>query len=95
MRESLDYGSKLWTEYHIPIEIETPIIDMSKMEIVQLGIKLKAPLEHTWSCYQAGSAPCGRCDSCVLRAKGFREAGVADPALLRLRAGVDAPKKGA
>jgi 7-cyano-7-deazaguanine synthase len=87
MRESLSYGSKLWAEYQVPMAIETPIIQMSKKEIVQLGLRLKAPLELTWSCYQAGNVPCGRCDSCVLRAKGFQEAGVTDPALERLTAG--------
>jgi len=61
--------------------VETPIILMSKSEIVRLGLDLKAPLEHTWSCYEGGEAPCGRCDSCVLRARGFSEAGVPDPAL--------------
>ena len=87
MRESLAYGSKLWAEYQVPMEIETPIIELSKKEIVELGVRVKAPLDLTWSCYQAGDAPCGRCDSCLLRAKGFREAGVADPALERLKAG--------
>ena len=81
MTEALAYGSKLWTEYKIPIQVKTPIIELSKMEIVKLGLRLKAPLELTWSCYQGGEAPCGSCDSCLLRAKGFDEAGVPDPAL--------------
>jgi 7-cyano-7-deazaguanine synthase len=81
MKESLGYGSKLWTEYHVPIQIEIPIIEMSKADIVKLGIELKAPLELTWSCYQGGETPCGRCDSCILRANGFKDAGYPDPAL--------------
>jgi 7-cyano-7-deazaguanine synthase len=81
MKESLGYGSKLWTEYHVPIQIEIPIIEMSKADIVRLGMELKAPLELTWSCYQGGETPCGRCDSCILRANGFKDAGYADPAL--------------
>ena len=81
MGESLGYGSKLWTEYHVPLRIETPIIEMSKADIVTLGMKLQAPLELTWSCYQGGDVPCGRCDSCILRANGFRDAGISDPAL--------------
>ena len=81
MGESLGYGSKLWTEYHIPLQIEIPIIEMSKADIVRLGIEIKAPLELTWSCYQGGEVPCGRCDSCILRANGFRDAGYTDPAL--------------
>ena len=84
MRDTLLYGSKLWAEYHVPIQIETPIIYFSKAEIVRLGMELKAPLEHTWSCYEAGEFPCGRCDSCILRARGFAEAGHDDPLLVRL-----------
>ena len=85
MKRALDLGSKLWTEYEVPINIETPIIDLSKAEIVALGMKLGAPLEYTWSCYEGGEIPCGSCDSCVLRAKGFAEAGIPDPLLERLR----------
>jgi len=84
MRESLQYGSKLWAEYGVPFQVETPIIEMSKAEIVRLGIELNAPLEHTWSCYQGSEVPCGQCDSCILRAKGFEEVGISDPLLVRL-----------
>jgi len=78
--ETLRLGSKLGTHYGVPITLETPIVDRSKADIVRLGVELGAPLEHTWSCYEGGTAPCGRCDSCLLRAKGFAEAGVSDPA---------------
>ena len=81
MGESLGYGSKLWTEYHVPLQIEIPIIEMSKTDIVRLAMELEAPLELTWSCYQGGEIPCGRCDSCILRASGFRAAGYPDPAI--------------
>ena len=81
MGESLGYGSKLWTEYHVPLQIEIPIIEMSKADIVKLGVELEAPLELTWSCYQGGEEPCRHCDSCILRANGFRDAGYPDPAL--------------
>lgn len=84
MRQALQYGSKMWTQYGIPIEVETPIIHLSKAEIVLQAMELNAPLEYTWSCYQGGAVPCGRCDSCTLRAKGFQEAGLQDPLLLRL-----------
>ena len=88
MREALMFGSKLWAQYDVPIHIETPIITLSKGEIVKLGIELDAPLEQTWSCYSNGigerELPCGRCDSCILRAKGFAESGYDDPLLLRL-----------
>ncbi len=85
-RQTLDAGSKLWTEYGVPIGVETPIIDLSKAEIAALGTRLGAPLEHTWSCYEGGDVPCGTCDSCILRAKGFAEAGILDPLLTRLEA---------
>ncbi len=82
MRESLNYGSKLWAQYHVPMQIETPVIHLSKSQIVKMAMELKAPLEHTWSCYEGGDVPCGRCDSCILRAKGFAEAGCQDPLLV-------------
>lgn len=81
MSETIRYGSKLGAEYGIDVRIETPIIEMSKADIVRMAVGLGAPLERTWSCYAGGERPCGACDSCVLRARGFREAGVADPAL--------------
>jgi len=61
------------------LEIVTPVIHMKKSEIVRTGNKLGAPLHLTWSCYQSGERACGRCDSCALRLRGFREAGIADP----------------
>lgn len=79
--ETLRLGSKLGTQWNIPLRIETPLIDKSKADIVRLGTEIGAPLRHTWSCYGPGPQPCGRCDSCVLRARGFAEAGLADPAL--------------
>jgi len=65
----------------VPFRVETPLIAMTKAEIVRLGVELAAPLAHTWSCYAGGERPCGVCDSCLLRQKGFAAAGVADPAL--------------
>ena len=79
--ETLRLGSKIGAQYDIPFQIETPLIDMSKADIVRLARDLDAPLHLTWSCYAAGPRPCGVCDSCLLRAKGFEEAGIIDPAL--------------
>ena len=70
-------GTKAGVEGH-GIKIETPILKMSKADIVRLGMKLKAPLELTWSCYSGGKKACGHCDSCVLRLNGFKEAGFKD-----------------
>ncbi|MFA4966960.1 MAG: 7-cyano-7-deazaguanine synthase QueC [Candidatus Margulisiibacteriota bacterium] len=55
------------------IRIITPLIKMTKEQIIRLGLKLGAPLDLTWSCYKGGSKPCGVCDSCLLREKGFAE----------------------
>ncbi len=63
------------------IEIVAPIEKFSKGEIIKLGTKLKVPYQKTWSCYNGKNIPCGKCDSCKLRAKGFKEAGINDPAL--------------
>ncbi len=61
------------------IEIVTPLIHLKKSEIVKKGIELKAPFHFTWSCYQASEKACGKCESCALRLKGVREAGIQDP----------------
>lgn len=79
--ETLRLGSKIGTQYGCAMRIATPLIDKSKADIVRLGVSLGAPLALSWSCYDAGPRPCGVCDSCLLRAKGFAEAGVEDPAL--------------
>lgn len=64
-----------------PIAVRTPLLDLTKADIVRLGISLDAPLELTWSCYRGDDAPCATCDACALRAKGFASAGHSDPAL--------------
>jgi len=56
-----------------------PLIHMKKSEIVAKGLSLGAPLHLTWSCYQGEEKACGRCDSCLLRLRGFKEAGSPDP----------------
>lgn len=72
---AIDLGTKPETR----VEIVTPVIHLRKSEIVKRGLELRAPLELTWSCYQAEDIACGRCDSCALRLRAFREAGVSDP----------------
>jgi 7-cyano-7-deazaguanine synthase len=61
------------------IRVVTPLIAMHKAEIIRLGLELNAPFDLTWSCYQREDRACGVCDSCVLRLRGFREAGAEDP----------------
>ncbi len=61
------------------IAIKTPLIHKKKSEIVRLGLELKVPLELTWSCYKNSEEACGECDSCLLRLRGFTEAGQTDP----------------
>jgi 7-cyano-7-deazaguanine synthase len=65
------------------IKIKTPLLHLSKAGIVKLGSRLSVPWDYTWSCYLGGSQPCGFCDSCRLRLKGFMEAGIKDPALYK------------
>lgn len=61
------------------ISIETPLIDLRKKDIIIKGEELKAPLHLSWSCYKNSTRACGVCDSCMLRLKGFQEAGLKDP----------------
>ncbi len=72
-------ATKAGVEEGARIRIKTPLLRLSKAEIVRLGERLRVPWELTWSCYAGGRAPCGRCDACRLREKGFAEAGRADP----------------
>jgi len=61
------------------IEIKTPLINLKKAEIIRKGFSLKVPFELTWSCYKGKEKACGKCESCVLRLKGFEEVGLEDP----------------
>ena len=73
--KAIEMGTKPETR----VKIITPLIHMKKFEIVTKGAKLGAPLHLTWSCYQNSESACGKCESCTLRLKGFREAGMRDP----------------
>ncbi len=72
--QTIDTGTKPDTS----IKIKTPIINLSKAEIVQKGLELNAPLQLSWSCYRNEDAACGTCDSCALRLRGFERAGAKD-----------------
>lgn len=74
----IDKGTKSGVE-GLGIRIRAPLINKGKSEIIRLGIKLGVPLGLTWSCYRGAAKPCGRCDSCYFRARGFAEIGIPDP----------------
>jgi 7-cyano-7-deazaguanine synthase len=63
-----------------PLKIVAPLLRLDKKGVINLAVRVGAPLSLTWSCYSGKSKQCGFCDSCKLRAKGFREAGLEDPA---------------
>ena len=73
-----DLATKIGVEGR-SIKIEAPLLYFTKAEIIKRGLKMHAPFEKTWSCYQGGRKACGKCDSCLLRLKGFKESGYRDP----------------
>ena len=77
--DAFEHLIALGTRPETRISIATPLIRMRKAQIVHKGAALGAPFEHSWSCYRPGPIACGHCDSCALRLRAFREAGVADP----------------
>jgi 7-cyano-7-deazaguanine synthase len=79
IQKALNLASKRFVEQRIPIRIHTPLINLTKAQIIQKGSELQVPFHLTWSCYNGGDRACGVCDSCKFRLKGFREAGLEDP----------------
>jgi 7-cyano-7-deazaguanine synthase len=78
MTETVNQATRIGSE-GTRIEIEAPLIRLSKADTIRLGLSLGVPYHLTTSCYKGGEQACGQCDSCRLRIKGFREAGMADP----------------
>ncbi len=76
---------EIGTKPSTKIKILTPIINLSKKDIVLRGLELRAPLHLTWSCYQEEEEACGVCDSCALRLKGFQLAGVEDSIIYKVK----------
>jgi len=66
------------------VKVLAPLIELDKPGIVRKALEAKAPLEYSWSCYHGGEKPCGSCESCIRRARAFREIGVKDPLLERI-----------
>lgn len=77
--KSFEATANLGTKPETRLAFHAPLIHLRKSEIVARGLELRAPLHLSWSCYQGESEACGRCDSCLLRLRGFKEAGTPDP----------------
>lgn len=82
MENTINVGTVAAAEHGKKMTIHTPFIHKTKAEEIQLGEELGVDWSITWSCYRGGTKPCGTCDSCLLRAKAFQEAGVTDTALI-------------
>jgi 7-cyano-7-deazaguanine synthase len=77
--ETANLATKAGTQDQRQLRFHAPLVHMTKADIVREGTRLGVPWEQTWSCYEGGEQACGECDSCLLRLKGFAEAGLTDP----------------
>ncbi len=77
--EAFNKVIELGTKPETHIKIVAPLLRYKKSDVVKKGLELNVPFDLTWSCYQDEDVACGRCESCLLRLKGFKEAGVKDP----------------
>jgi 7-cyano-7-deazaguanine synthase len=87
MNELIHHGTRAGKE-GFTIEVVTPLMEYSKKEVLQLALKLGVPLELTWSCYEDGDTPCGKCRGCIGRSKAFEELGTRDPLLATVNMGL-------
>ena len=78
MNELIKVGTRKGRE-NTPIQFANPLISFSKSDVLRLALKLKVPLQFTWSCYEDGEVPCGKCRGCLMRRKAFEEVGARDP----------------
>ncbi len=63
------------------LNIEAPFVNMTKADVVKIGLELNVPYQLTWSCYEGGNKPCGKCGTCIDRANAFKLNGIEDPAM--------------
>lgn len=77
-QQVLNVGTKPGTEGRA-VKVKAPLLRLPKSEIVRLGVEVGAPLQYSYSCYSGSRPSCGQCDACLLRLRGFREAGMKDP----------------
>lgn len=77
--QTANLATKAGTQDGRELHIQAPLIQMTKAQIITRGLELGVPYALTWSCYEGGERACGTCDSCLLRLKGFAEAGATDP----------------
>lgn len=73
-------NTAIWEGSGHQLRIEAPFVRMTKAEVVKIGLELHVPYELTWSCYEGGQKPCGKCGTCIDRAAAFAANGVKDPA---------------
>ncbi len=81
MQEAINQGTVMGVEKNMPITVHAPFMNKTKAEEIKIGNELGVPFEYTWSCYRGEEQPCGTCDSCLLRAQAFKNAGVKDTLL--------------
>ncbi len=77
-QKTAELGTKAGVEGK-PVIIESPLLRLTKAQIISKGMELKVPYELTWTCYSGGDKACGKCEACLLRLEGFREVGINDP----------------
>lgn len=75
-----------------PVRISAPLLFKTKSQIIKLAKQLEVPLELTWSCYRGGKNPCNKCESCKLRARGFKESGIKDPIIRKSQIPIIKPR---
>ena len=80
---SVDFVKHMEQAIHVGtyglVQVVAPLVDLTKKEVVKSGLELNAPYHLTWSCYEGGTEPCGKCATCVDRIKAFELNGVVDP----------------